>query len=113
MTSVVRRRYKRLKDENKSFPALVLVDGGLGQLHAAAEALEELGSVTQPLAAIAKREETIRDPRVQLFRDSSYVVGCGNVGARVVSNHLLHIGLPGFFRGMQHVPTLAIPCVAP
>lgn len=59
MREVVRRRYKRLKEEGKPFPVLVLVDGGLGQLHAAAEALEELGAVTQPLAAIAKREETI------------------------------------------------------
>ncbi len=40
-------------------PSLVLVDGGLGQLHAAAEALEALGITDQPLAAIAKREEWI------------------------------------------------------
>ena len=59
MREVVGRRYRRLKDERKPFPVLTLVDGGLGQLHAAAEALEELGAVTQPLAAIAKREETI------------------------------------------------------
>ncbi len=59
MREVVRRRYRHLKEERKSFPVLALVDGGLGQLHAAAEALEELGAVTQPLAAIAKREETI------------------------------------------------------
>jgi excinuclease ABC subunit C len=38
---------------------LVLVDGGLGQLHAAAEALEGLGITDQPLASIAKREEWI------------------------------------------------------
>ena len=59
MREVVGRRYKRLKEEGKPFPVLALVDGGLGQLRAAAEALEELGAVTQPLAAIAKREETI------------------------------------------------------
>lgn len=41
------------------FPGLVLVDGGLGQLHAAAEALEAVGITLQPLAAIAKREEWI------------------------------------------------------
>ena len=40
-------------------PSLVLIDGGLGQLHAAAEALEELEIMTQPLASIAKREEII------------------------------------------------------
>jgi excinuclease ABC subunit C len=40
-------------------PSLVLIDGGLGQLHAAAAALEEIGLITQPLASIAKREEII------------------------------------------------------
>ncbi len=37
----------------------MLIDGGLGQLHAAAEALEALGIINQPLASIAKREEII------------------------------------------------------
>ena len=40
-------------------PSLVLIDGGIGQLHAAAQALEALGIVNQPLASIAKREEII------------------------------------------------------
>jgi excinuclease ABC subunit C len=59
MREVVGRRYKRLHDENKPFPSLVLIDGGLGQLHAAAQALEEAGITNQPLAAIAKKEEVI------------------------------------------------------
>jgi excinuclease ABC subunit C len=59
MREVVTRRYKRLQDEKKSFPSLVLVDGGLGQLHTAAEALEGLQITNQPLAAIAKKEEII------------------------------------------------------
>jgi excinuclease ABC subunit C len=59
MREVVTRRYKRLRDENQTFPSLVLIDGGLGQLHAAAQALEELGITNQPLAAIAKKEEII------------------------------------------------------
>jgi excinuclease ABC subunit C len=37
----------------------VLVDGGLGQLHAATQALEDLEITNQPVAAIAKREEVI------------------------------------------------------
>ena len=40
-------------------PGLVLIDGGLGQLHAAADALEAIGIINQPLASIAKREEII------------------------------------------------------
>ena len=59
MREVISRRYGRLQKENRPFPGLVLVDGGLGQLHAAAESLEELGITGQPLASIAKREEWI------------------------------------------------------
>ena len=59
MREVVTRRYKRIQEENKKMPSLVLIDGGLGQLHAAAEALEALEIINQPLAAIAKREEII------------------------------------------------------
>ncbi len=59
MHEVVTRRYKRVAEENKPMPSLILIDGGLGQLHAAAAALEALGITTQPLASIAKREEII------------------------------------------------------
>jgi len=59
MREVITRRYGRLKEEGAPRPGLVLVDGGLGQLHAAAQALEALGITGQPLAAIAKREEWI------------------------------------------------------
>jgi len=59
MREVVTRRYKRLQQEEKPMPSVVLIDGGLGQLHAAAEALESLEIINQPLAAIAKREEIL------------------------------------------------------
>ena len=59
MREVVTRRYSRLKEERAPMPGLVLIDGGLGQLHAAAEALEAIGISDQPLASIAKREEII------------------------------------------------------
>jgi excinuclease ABC subunit C len=59
MREVVTRRYSRLQQENLPMPGLVLIDGGLGQLHAAAEALEAIGIINQPLASIAKREEII------------------------------------------------------
>jgi excinuclease ABC subunit C len=69
MQEVVGRRYKRLLDQQnengtKCFPSLILIDGGLGQLHAAAEALAGIGiqpgTPDQPaLASIAKREEII------------------------------------------------------
>jgi len=89
MREVVTRRYKRLQEENKPMPSLVLIDGGLGQLHAAAEALDALEIINQPLAAIAKREEILyvygqeKDPVVldhhspvlhliQLIRDEAH-----------------------------------------
>jgi len=59
MREVVTRRYKRLQEEKKPLPSLILIDGGLGQLHSAAEALASLEIINQPLAAIAKREEII------------------------------------------------------
>jgi len=91
MREVVTRRYQRLlqEKEKKKMPSLVLIDGGLGQLHAAAEALESLEIINQPLAAIAKREEILyvhgqeRDPialdhhspvlhLIQLIRDEAH-----------------------------------------
>ncbi len=89
MREVVTRRYKRLQQEEKAMPSLVLIDGGLGQLHAAAEALESLEIINQPLAAIAKREEILyvygqeKDPialdhhspvlhLIQLIRDEAH-----------------------------------------
>ena len=118
MREVVERRYRRLLEEMnktpgtpdpdsgtvdtdkatskepKTMPSLVLVDGGLGQLHAAADALESLGLTTLPLASIAKREEIIylygnedepivldrRSPvlhLVQLIRDESHRFAIG------------------------------------
>ncbi len=80
--------------EPQTLPSLILIDGGLGQLHAAAEALESLGLTSQPLASIAKREEVIylygqedepivldrRSPvlhLIQLIRDESHRFAVG------------------------------------
>jgi excinuclease ABC subunit C len=80
--------------EPKTLPSLILIDGGLGQLHAAADALESLGLTSQPLASIAKREEVIylygnedepivldrRSPvlhLIQLIRDESHRFAVG------------------------------------
>ena len=63
MTEVIYRRYKRLVDEKKTLPQLVIVDGGKGQLSAAVTALESLnlrGKI--PIVGIAKRLEEIFFP---------------------------------------------------
>lgn len=59
MHEVVSRRYRRIMAEKKPLPSLILIDGGLGQLHAAAAALDELQIINQPMASIAKREEIL------------------------------------------------------
>jgi len=59
MREVVSRRYSRLQEEKKSLPSLILIDGGIGQLHAAAQALDSLQIINQPLASIAKKEEIL------------------------------------------------------
>jgi excinuclease ABC subunit C len=59
MREAVTRRYRRLQEEKKSLPSLILIDGGIGQLHAAAQALDSLQIINQPLASIAKKEEIL------------------------------------------------------
>ena len=59
MFEAVTRRYKRLQEEKKPMPGFILIDGGLGQLHAAAQALEALQIINQPIASIAKKEEIL------------------------------------------------------
>ena len=62
IAEIVTRRYKRLSEEHAPFPDLVIVDGGRGQLSAARNALAALGAASQPVIAIAKREEEIYTP---------------------------------------------------
>jgi excinuclease ABC subunit C len=59
MRETVGRRYRRLLEEKKELPSLILIDGGIGQLHAAAQALESLQIINQPVASIAKKEEIL------------------------------------------------------
>jgi excinuclease ABC subunit C len=58
IAEAVGRRYRRLRDEDRPMPDLVLIDGGVGQLNAAMAALDSLG-LDLPIAAIAKREEQV------------------------------------------------------
>jgi excinuclease ABC subunit C len=59
MREAVTRRYRRLQEEKKELPGLILIDGGIGQLHAAAQALESLQIINQAVASIAKKEEIL------------------------------------------------------
>ena len=73
IAEIVKRRYRRLRDERAMFPDLVVVDGGKGQLSAACEQLEAL-NVIVPIISLAKKEEEIYLPKkrnpVKLLKSS-------------------------------------------
>jgi excinuclease ABC subunit C len=62
MAEAVDRRYRRLLEEDKPLPDMILIDGGRGQLNAALNALNRLGIEDIPIAGLAKREEEIYVP---------------------------------------------------
>lgn len=81
MAEAVDRRYRRVIEEGKALPDMILIDGGRGQLNAALAALNKLGIDEIPIAGLAKREEEIyvpdreepirlerRDPALQLLQ---------------------------------------------
>lgn len=59
LREVLRRRFTRDDERFAQEPDLVVIDGGLGQLHAVAEVLSELGRAALPLISLAKQEEII------------------------------------------------------
>jgi excinuclease ABC subunit C len=62
MEEVVGRRYRRLHEEEKAFPDLVVIDGGRGQIGAALKAFVALGLEPPALIGLAKKHETIIFP---------------------------------------------------
>ncbi|MDE3084955.1 MAG: UvrB/UvrC motif-containing protein, partial [Verrucomicrobiota bacterium] len=62
MEEVVSRRYKRLHDEGRPLPDLVVIDGGRGQVGAALKAFLALDLTPPPLVGLAKKQETIVFP---------------------------------------------------
>lgn len=59
MEEVVGRRYRRLRDEGKAFPDLIVIDGGAGQVTAALKAFLSQGLEPPELIGLAKRNETV------------------------------------------------------
>ncbi len=59
MRETVFRRYSRLHRENRPLPDLIVIDGGIGQIHSALEAFSEIGIAPPMLVGMAKREETV------------------------------------------------------
>lgn len=65
MREVITRRYSRLLKEGLSFPDLIIIDGGKGQLSSAVEILDELGVKNQDIVSLAKRIEEVFIPQKQ------------------------------------------------
>jgi len=73
IAEAVERYWLRVESGEIPRPDLVVVDGGIGQLHAARAALDRAASRPVPLVALAKREETVvreNAPSLQLPRRS-------------------------------------------
>ncbi len=66
MEEAVYRRYKRLLDEKKTLPQLIVIDGGKGQLSSALKALDKLEIKDIDIISIAKQEEEIFKPRQKI-----------------------------------------------
>ena len=62
MAEVVKRRYKRILDEDGEMPDLILIDGGKGQLSSALKSLRDLDITDQPVIGLAKKLEEIFTP---------------------------------------------------
>jgi excinuclease ABC subunit C len=62
MKEVVTRRYRRIVEDQKPMPDLIIIDGGKGQLNAAMEALNALGVQNQPIVGLAKKQEEVYFP---------------------------------------------------
>ena len=63
MAEIIHRRYSRVVNEGESLPQLIVIDGGKGQLHAAAKSLQKIGLYGKiAIIGIAKRLEEIFFP---------------------------------------------------
>ena len=74
MEEIIFRRYKRLLDENKALPQLIVIDGGKGQLSAAVKSLEKLNlRGKMAIIGVAKKLEELYFPgdKVPLYIDKN------------------------------------------
>ena len=68
MHEVVTRRYRRLLEEGKPLPDLIMIDGGKAQLNAAASAMSELGLEAIPMVGIVKPPQRHNDVAYLLMK---------------------------------------------
>jgi excinuclease ABC subunit C len=68
MKEVVYRRYRKLRDEERAYPDLIIIDGGKGQLNSALYSLKSLG-IKIPIIGLAKKKEEIFLPEEKESRN--------------------------------------------
>lgn len=94
---VVLRRYREAGEGHELYPDVILIDGGLGQLHAALEAFAELGVKPPMVISLAKKEELIyvqeRHEPIRLGRDNLGLRLCQSIRdeAHRFAQHYHHI----------------------
>ena len=85
---VVSRRFRRLSQEGESFPDLLLIDGGKGQLRSALGAMRAIGVAPPFTVSLAKREEEVYVP--------------GEADPRRLSKHAYGLRLLQYVRDESH-----------
>lgn len=94
---VVSRRYREAGEGHELYPEVILIDGGLGQLHAALEAFEQLNVKPPMVISLAKKEELIyvqeRGEPIRLGRDNPGLRLCQSIRdeAHRFAQHYHHI----------------------
>ena len=94
---VVSRRYREAGEGHELYPDIILIDGGLGQLHAALEAFTQLGVKPPMVISLAKKEELIyiqqRTEPIRLSRDNAGLRLCQSIRdeAHRFAQHYHHI----------------------
>ena len=97
MAEVLSRRYRQAGQEHELYPDVILIDGGIGQLHAALDALDKMSSKAPMVISLAKREENIyvqgNSQPLRLPRNSSALQLCQRIRdeAHRFAQHYHHI----------------------
>ncbi len=83
IAEVLSRRYRLAGQEHELYPDVILIDGGLGQLHAALEVLDKMAKKAPMVIALAKREEEIyvqgKSEPIRLRRNSAALQLCQRI----------------------------------
>ena len=89
------RRYQRLRDEHKPLPGLILIDGGIGQLGAAMDALRELGLSRIDIIALAKAKGEKEERALHISAGQFTIQGMPNLSVSIPNRIAQNVGCMG------------------